>query len=174
VIGAPSGMAQRALMTPHFLSPSAVFLHRPSALAASNASVLVSVSPVSQGLSSSFAPEQSSSLPLPGTSNAPGLMFLSQSLQSPSFEERPSPSWSVPSWWGHVGSPRELPLDELLVPELAPELELELLSPELVPLEPELDALPLLVPELPEEAPPSAPPTNSPDPAAPLHAARTS
>jgi hypothetical protein len=99
-------------------------------------------------------------------------MFLSQSLQSPSFAEKPSPSWSVASWYAHVGSPLELPLELEL---LSPELELELLSPELVPLEPELDALPLLVPpELPEELPPSAPPTKSPDPEAPLHAARTS
>ena len=58
-----------------------------------NASVESSTACVSQPVgSSSILPSQSSSIPSFGTSNAPGLLLGSQSLQCPGWLEKPSPS----------------------------------------------------------------------------------
>jgi len=98
-LSVPSGATNVALMTPHVralpVAVSVVERQRSMAFAACVASELssVTVDCMSQPLgSSSGVPSQSSSTPFMGTSKAPGLMLGSQSLQSPSVKEKPSPS----------------------------------------------------------------------------------
>jgi hypothetical protein len=63
------------------------------ASAALNGSVEARTAFVSHPVGSlSAVPSQSSSMPFFGTSNAPGFVFGSQSLQSPAWPEKPSPS----------------------------------------------------------------------------------
>src|SRR5205814_8558614 len=68
--GAPSGRSHFAETMPH-ASPVALW-QRPSAFAASSASPEASASDASHDATSSTDPLQSSSMPLPGMSNAPG------------------------------------------------------------------------------------------------------
>src|ERR1019366_943406 len=93
----PSGETNVAPTTPQVrclpVAVSVVLRQRSIARAALNASVESSTAFLSQPVgSSSTMPLQSSSMPSLGTSNAPGLLLGSQSLQSPSCPEKPSPS----------------------------------------------------------------------------------
>jgi hypothetical protein len=96
-----------AAMTPQVRcfpwAPAVVLRQRSIARAPSKPSTESICTFLSQPVGSSSAtPLQSSSIPFPGTSKAPGLMFGSQSSQSPSLPEKPSPSWSVLSESVHI------------------------------------------------------------------------
>ena len=110
----PSGRTYCAEMRPHVLAlpvaPSVVVWQISIAFAASVPAVLLSDSEPSQTMTSlSILPSQSSSMPLPGTSKAPGLIMGLQSLQSPVAYDQPLPSWSVESMYGQ-GPPSGAPL----------------------------------------------------------------
>src|SRR6185503_18472936 len=89
-------------MSPHFLVASGAFAvvvwQRSIALATSEAVTVANFCTVLQvgaGMVSEVAASQSSLIPLPTASNAPGFTRALESLQSPLQEVQPSPSLST-------------------------------------------------------------------------------